>query len=471
MLRHWTDLTRTIRIEMASADKRQAGGTVAWLGILSNSVVGTIVVPLSKTLRAISTLRDLTDPSTTVLFRDHRRLTGLLEHIIGVVHARRLVMYGLYEPHGRLRDDPEGIVSLTPLGHATALAWIDALISTPGRHCAVPDAAPAPPLAPHAATALARRFLIYTDAAKEGAVTPCLGGWCHGLFFSLPIPDGLRGYPIPQLELLGIICATYVFADATAGCLTDLISDSDTSVKVISNDGAHHPEMQWLHLEYDTSNARHRTVDGVRHARGDLNAPADLASRGRLPELLSLAAHLGIKPVRLPVPDGFLDVLRRFEAAHGSRPAEGSRRSAATLALEGRRGNGFTSDVSGDGPRPQTAPVLARDPRTPSKSNASAHSAAALALEGQHGSGFPSDDFGDGPPHRPPSQPTPRHTPRAPAPPHRPRPAPCSPRAPQPQHRPLDFDRPSGAPSPPRQAHRPSSFPMRLRRYHIADQP
>ena len=358
VLRHWSDITSSIRVQMASSDKRQAGATVSWLGILSNSLLGSFAVPHNKTLRAVNTLRALTDPSATVRFRDHRRLTGLLEHIVGVIHARRLVMYALYEPHQRLSSDPEAPVTLSALGHSQALAWIEALLSTPGRHCSHPDAPRSPAQAPHISDALARRFLIYTDAAKDGATTPSLGGWCHGLFFSLPIPPGLRGYPIPQLEFLGIICAAHVFAEHTRGCRTDLISDSDTCVKAILNDGAHAAQMQWLHLEYISSNSTLHTINSVRHAHGEINVPADLASRDRLPELLELSAQLHITPTQLPVPDSFLDILRRFEDTFGSQPTPP--RSAKALSLEARRGKGFSSDDLGDGPSPPSGPPPTR---------------------------------------------------------------------------------------------------------------
>ncbi|MGA0134817.1 MAG: hypothetical protein ACO3ND_10740, partial [Opitutales bacterium] len=370
VLRHWGELTASIRVEMASFEKRQAGSTVSWLGVLSNSMVGTIVVPQAKTLKAINLLHALSDPAATVVFRDYRKITGLLEHIVGVVHARRVAMYALYEPH-RYSNDPEQPVHLTPFGITQARAWIVALRTTPGRHCIPISAAPVAAAAPHDLAASALRLLAYTDAAKDGATVPCFGGWCHGYFFSFPIPPGLRGYPIPQLELLGMTCGVITFAAITQGCRADLISDSDTSVKIVLADSAHNVEMQWIHMEFDAANTHFRTFDRTRHAHGDINVPADFASRNRIADLRELAAQLGVQAVQLPVPPAFNDILARFEAAFGPRPAADKRRSPAAGVRFGEALNPGPLSRPPTIPVPETRPPLAaapifRPPSTPS---------------------------------------------------------------------------------------------------------
>jgi hypothetical protein len=205
VLRHWGDITAPIRVEMAPFEKRQAGGTVEWLGALIYSVLGTFVVSHAKTLKALLTLRVLLDTPSTVRFRDHLKLAGLLEHIVGVIHAWRLVMYSLYEPHRGLHGESEGVAELTALGRLQVTAWISAIVATPSLHCAASSAPLETAAAPHSAESLLCRFLAYTEAAMDGAITPCLGGWCHGFFFAVPIPVGLRAFPIPQLELLGTL--------------------------------------------------------------------------------------------------------------------------------------------------------------------------------------------------------------------------------------------------------------------------
>jgi hypothetical protein len=294
-------------------------------------------------------LRALLDTPSTVRFRDHRKLAGLLEHIVGAIRARRLVMYSLYESHRRLHGEPEGVAELTALGRLQVTAWISAMLATPGRHCAASSALLGPAAALHSAESLRRRFIAYTDAAKDFAITPYLGGWCRGFFFSVPIPVGLRAFPIPKLELLGIICGVFVFAELTRGCRTELITDSNTPFKVLLKDGAHNEQMQWLRLEFEKASGRLATVDQVRYAHGDINVPADFASRDRLLELQELATQLGVAPTCLEVPAGFLDVLHRFEAEFASQRELGDR-SAADLARDAQFGEGHPSDCINDGP-------------------------------------------------------------------------------------------------------------------------
>jgi hypothetical protein len=64
---------------MAPFDKRQAGCSVSWLSALSNSAIGTFCVPQAKTPTALKTLRALLSPANVVFFRDHPKLSGLLE--------------------------------------------------------------------------------------------------------------------------------------------------------------------------------------------------------------------------------------------------------------------------------------------------------------------------------------------------------------------------------------------------------
>ena len=58
----------------------------------------------------------------------------------------------------------------------------------------------------------------------------------------------------------------------------------------------------------------------ARHGYGESNPAADFASRGRFAELAELAAQLGVRLARLPVPDMFDVILREFHAAFPDRP-------------------------------------------------------------------------------------------------------------------------------------------------------
>jgi hypothetical protein len=115
------------------------------------------------------------------------------------------------------------------------------------------------------------RFLLYTDAALKGRGFPGFGGWLHGFFFTMRIPDDLQGYPIVQLEFLAIICAIMTFSGLLSGAPTDLMTDSMTSHLILVNDGAHTDQTQFLHLEFLKANKLGQGkfhIQGARHIFG-----------------------------------------------------------------------------------------------------------------------------------------------------------------------------------------------------------
>ena len=137
----------------------------------------------------------------------------------------------------------------------------------------------------------------------------CFGGWLHGSFFSFPIPLDLLDHPIPQLEFLAVIAAKLTFCRLVGAASMMLLTDSETSFHVLDHDGARHEHMQRLHLEYLAGGD---VFDGANQTYGDSNPCADLASRGRIKELLELAVQHGIRARELFVPDEFVEVLSRF---------------------------------------------------------------------------------------------------------------------------------------------------------------
>ena len=78
---------------------------------------------------------------------------------------------------------------------------------------------------------------------------------------------------------------------------------------------------QWLHnrLLYQQTSSK---FGAITHLYGEMNPFADLASRGRLDELKSLAAQPGIRTTRLPVPEKLMSLLGSFRARFGPMPAQ-----------------------------------------------------------------------------------------------------------------------------------------------------
>eukprot|EP00965_Chrysotila_dentata_P036108 1202174-Pleurochrysis_carterae.AAC.2 len=80
---------------MAIPEKRQAGTSVLWLGVIFVATAGVLFLPRNKALRAIdriqcTLLARLTDTATL------RVLCGLLEHVRGVWVRPPSWMHGLY---------------------------------------------------------------------------------------------------------------------------------------------------------------------------------------------------------------------------------------------------------------------------------------------------------------------------------------------------------------------------------------
>eukprot|EP00965_Chrysotila_dentata_P123386 4077606-Pleurochrysis_carterae.AAC.1 len=57
LLRAWHQVTRRIGLAMAIPEKRQAGTSVLWLGIVFVAVAGVLFLPRDKALRAIDRIQ------------------------------------------------------------------------------------------------------------------------------------------------------------------------------------------------------------------------------------------------------------------------------------------------------------------------------------------------------------------------------------------------------------------------------
>eukprot|EP00965_Chrysotila_dentata_P028145 935840-Pleurochrysis_carterae.AAC.1 len=81
---------------MAIPEKRQAGTSVLWLGIIFVAAAGVLFLPRDKALRAVDriqcTLARATDTAAL------RKLCGLLEHVRGVWVGPPSWMHGLLLP-------------------------------------------------------------------------------------------------------------------------------------------------------------------------------------------------------------------------------------------------------------------------------------------------------------------------------------------------------------------------------------
>ena len=107
-----------------------------------------------------------------------------------------------------------------------------------------------------------------------------LGGYLADEDFSFALPDGILGYPIPQLGFLAIIAATIIYRDSLSGGLATLATDPPTRQLAITSDPAHTDGIKWLYLELEHVTGDQAVFADVRHGLGETNPLAGLALRG-----------------------------------------------------------------------------------------------------------------------------------------------------------------------------------------------
>jgi hypothetical protein len=226
---------------------------------------------------------------------------------------------------------------------------------------------------------------------------PGLGGWLHGFFFSFPLPLDMLGYPIAQLEFLGNILGVMVFRPIVGLGRGVLVTDSETTYKILDNDGARTEQTQWLHEAFERTCAVFGAFDQHRHGHGETNPFAYLSSRGRLRAMYALAAQMGIKVTRLPVPPAFLALLDNSRTEFGQRfAAPGALRQRLRVDRLGSLDLPGAPSALSPLPVADAAPGPAATPAPPPKQRRSEpQSAAARARARLFGAMYSSDEAAD----------------------------------------------------------------------------
>jgi hypothetical protein len=392
LLTHWGELTSSINV-ITKQVKRQAGCCILWTGAFTNSFWANQIIPPEKVLRAVAVLEDVV-AKTPVIFSVYRSAMGLVIHLHMLLRARRLTLYGMFRPYLRGILNPAEPIRSCPQLRAKARQLADVLLSCAGSSCADP-----PPnnfeAAPYVLSDALRAYFAFTDAALQGAPVPGLGGWFHGFFFTFALPAYLLGYPIPQHEFFGMILGLMVFRPIAKAGRCVGVTDSETSFKIVANDGANTDQTQWIHEEWVRVSKEVGAYDHVRHGHGETNPFADLSSRGRIKELRALARQMGITPIQLPIPAAFIELLDRFVAKFGPKYATPE---ALRQRLHAEKPASFVLPSQDASP----SPTPATPPRHPQSAPQQAplevaRSKASADLARGFGKGWSSDVTGDGP--------------------------------------------------------------------------
>ncbi|KAL1510835.1 hypothetical protein AB1Y20_007118 [Prymnesium parvum] len=291
---------------MAIVQKHGLGQQVTVQGCRINTGLGVIYVPEDKLQRALREI-DAT-VAGPVSVRAYHSLISFLQSLTCVVGASRSASYGLFAPlAGSLALDPEATLTLPHAIKAQLLTWKQRLLQCAGAplHAAVDRQtwAGLPPAVVDAPVA----FYLRSDASKEGARLPGLGGALGGTLWRYPAdaplaPDEL-GLPIGVLEFAAYYGTVEVFA-ATVDADALVVSEVDAlaSADALTAESARSALMQLVHARllampaFVALKRRH----AVGHIFGDANIMADAASRGDYDVARDLAAQLGMALQWLP---------------------------------------------------------------------------------------------------------------------------------------------------------------------------
>ena len=350
LLKTWRQLTLDVNLIMAVAAKRSFGVHMLWLGVLIFAGLGCLVTPKDKLLRTVQGLNSAL--AARMDFSEYRSLIGMLEHLRTVACLPRWFMHYLYEPHANtiVASNPNATVAVSHHMRTALLRWQQQLHRAAGASVlAVLDKSKLT----HLSSGMAPLTFVASADAATDSNPPGLAGFCHGLYWYLPLhPEWTEWLHITVLELLATGFNAIIMGPYAEGAQLVLQSDALATPYVLVHSRERSPTLRAAHHELlgDPQFVAVATHAHVCHLSGDCNALSDAASRGEWQRLSTLAQLLRIKLTRLPVPPRLILILHRV--------LEGARRSGVRV----RRG---TYDRSGPAlPRllldPSVAP--AREP-------------------------------------------------------------------------------------------------------------
>jgi hypothetical protein len=307
----WKRLVTELRLIMAIPEKRHLGTWAPWLGILLIAGIGLVLIPKAKLLRTVQRIDELI--TNGLPFQDYRSLVGMLEFLRAVYCASASIMYGLYQPHGSLRvkfEGPAALIRPNPFQDEQLRRHRKALMSTGGvpvtaalKRAEVGESQPFPV-----------KFVASADAATDSD-PPGMGGFCHGLYWYIPVPtEWLQWLHITVLELLASGLGSITLAPYLRHAQRiRLQSDALATPFVLSRHRAHSPMLQLAHhrLLQDDEYAAVALNAEIQHLGGDMNPFSDAVSRNLMDRFRLLCRAANVQPVQVQVPKRALDLLRQ----------------------------------------------------------------------------------------------------------------------------------------------------------------
>ena len=308
----WHHVFSTARVMMSP--KKQLGVRVLWIGVSFVSCLGIAFISLAKRMKASNQIRYVLTGKATL--EEYRSLLGLLEHFVGALRLRRSYMAGLWQPFsdGHLRQfGPQGLVKITEPIRSVLGQWLSTLASTCGTHAMYRG----PPVS--TVTYDTEVITLQGDAAGAEHGYPALGGFCAGYWWIYNLdPKTAEFMHITEFELLAAGVNIMVFCSLVKGILVAnpkarvlLLSDAlaaVTSTLDIAKSQALQLTMRDIEELEAYKTLKHQLL--VTHVYGEANVAADAASRGFVEVLEALCKQMGVKCVKLPVPQVAIDFVQ-----------------------------------------------------------------------------------------------------------------------------------------------------------------
>ena len=312
------DTIAELGLQMALASKRQLGSGVIWCGALVFAR-GALVVPLDKRLKALRSLLALRQGTLPV--GELRSLNGLLEFCRLILCLDKSTMHGFYQPlqaKGEIATGPQTKVRYNELIAKQANAWGRRLRD----QCATSVA-----LAIEGSREVANDaslLITSSDACKEGAEHPGMGGFLTGFWWRYIFKDEHLALDIPVLELVAFAINVIVFKPYVSPLLKPqdvllCLIDAQASPLVLS-DGSSRSAIMMYALGKIRAIPEFQNLEpvlAVAHVFGEGNKPADFASRSNTTALDAYTSQCGLSSIELHPPQRaqtLLDEIVKFQS-------------------------------------------------------------------------------------------------------------------------------------------------------------
>ena len=313
---------------MAIVQKQMIGQCITNQGLRFHSGLGIAYVPQDKLRRAFDGIQAAL--AGHLLLREYHSLLGLLQSLLFVVGLRKSATFGLWSPFAAATFNPEERMVPTADISERLQFWSRRLAECSGASFeAGVDRNGGPELQrlPPGARVV---YVFRSDASKEGAAMPGLGGCLGGQGWRYPDGAGLNteelALPIAVTEFAAFYGQVATFGDGVPdGALVLAEVDALATADALTTESAKQPLMQLIYHELERLpqfvKLRERMV--ISHVFGDANVMADAFSRGEFDTARRLASQMGMAYGVTSSAKALRALMRRLVARARPPPSEG----------------------------------------------------------------------------------------------------------------------------------------------------